>query len=68
MGRADEAGPDVAEFARVLAVLLPGLPPDVRAQIGRELAREAGDTYAARGVSPPRWILQWMTESARRHP
>jgi hypothetical protein len=34
---------------KLLAVLLPGLPPDVRAQIGRELAREAGNTYAARG-------------------
>lgn len=47
---------DAAEFARVLAVLLPGLPPEARAQIGRELASEAGDTYAARGVPPPRWI------------
>lgn len=54
---ASEAEPGGAEFARMLAWLLPGLPPDEQNQIGRTLIREAGDTYAARRVPPPRWIL-----------
>jgi hypothetical protein len=37
--------------------LLPGLLPDERAQIGRELAREAGDTVRGAWMKPPSWIL-----------
>jgi hypothetical protein len=58
----DEAGPDGAEFALLLGWLLPGLPPDERMQLGRELAREASDTYAARGVPPVRWVLDYTDE------
>jgi transcriptional regulator with XRE-family HTH domain len=65
--RPKESRPSVGELVRLLAELGADLSPAQTTQLGRETARFLLDAYAARHLTPPRWVRE-LSDYYHPHP